>query len=241
MAFPPPTTVGEHLRSQWLNDLRKESLSNQIVSTTGLTFKRTPSGTSVNRSVDSKFGAFQGTLVTVVNLTDNDLKQWYFCGIEKVTDRDKMENNISKGVSYILRDIEAADFPDKIVMLAEPIKKNNSGQAFIRTESVMTRIRYNVDQSEDDLRYATIDTTAEGDGKYVLEASAIGFVAVIDVEEFQSSHEDWRWAVVRFPAATGLPVLFQATDDATNNVINGRRLKSDGSLAGDDQPFFALD
>jgi len=196
MSLPPPTVVGEFLSSDWLNNHRRETKKNTIVSATGLSFNRSEVGTTLYGRYLTPGEKQEGKIVTVVNDTGRDLPEFYFAGIQKLTSRDEMVGNFSQ-FDYVIRKAEAIDLNGRIVMLAEPIPDKGAGDAFISSDGLMTRVEYDESGDQDDLRFATIDT--EADNGYIAQASGLGPILVIDVEDKQDDHPDWRWAQVRFP------------------------------------------
>jgi len=231
MGLPGKTFVGEQLESRWLNELRQEVKSNTITAANGLTFRRTKNGLILN-APNGGSRSFTGEIVTVVNNTVYDLKQFWFVGIDNVTSRDNMVDNVSDTIDYLARKPKGKDLFGNLLMLAEPIDSGAAGDAYIRSSSMITRIAYATDGTEDDYRYATIDTTAnEGnEDAYLLKAAGAGPISVIDVEAIDNSHASWRWAVIKFPGLLSAPLLWQATADEANFEITAKQVNLDDTL-----------
>ena len=244
MTMPPTTSVGEQLSSSWLNRLREEVKSNVIVSAKGLAFNRGTGGTTISKDVAVGSPVFTGELVTVINLTGQDLNQWWFVGIENVTNREKMAENISSGVDYIIRKPVGTDLQNRLLLLAEPIAYNDTGQAYISSSSMICRVKYATDGSEDNYQAATIadfDASEDEEDSYILKASPAGFISIVDVEPDTSQHPDepdWRWAIIRFPVSLDQCRWKATSDPDADNKITAKRVLLDDTLDDDSEAIF---
>lgn len=236
MGFPDDTAPGEQLTAEWLNSLKAEVRKNVLVGSKGITFNRSTGGTTLTSGKDVGAIAFSGVLVDIVNGTGYDFGQWWFAGIEEVTNRDNMEGNISRGVDYVLRKPTQDDLYGRLVMLIEPVPYHGAGQGYISSDSMITKIFFAEDESEDDFRFASIDTEAsEGDeNAYMLKAVVSGPIEIIDVEPKQDSHPTWRWAVIRFPVSSASEGdLYKVTVAESGGEVTIKRMNLGGTVEGD--------
>lgn len=206
MPLPPPISKGEVITAKDLNSHRSETKRNTIVGATGMSFRRTPGGTTLGVKRELANQSPEGKLVTVINDTGRKLQPYWFAGIEKVTDRESMVGNYSD-VNYVLREPEDTDLDNRLVMLAEPIEDKAVGKAYIRSDGILSRVLYDEGGDDDDFRFASIEVGGDGGNAYTLLAKETGQIAVLDVEDKQDDHPDWRWAVVRFPIGSASGAL----------------------------------
>ncbi len=212
MALPPEIAKGEVITADpFLNGLRRDIKKNRIINTSGLQFRRTADGTTLSSKLLTESSAPEGKLVTVINNTGRDLQPYWFAGIEKVTGRESMEGNFSD-VNYVLREPTDDDLNGRLAMLAEPIKDQAAGKAYIQSDGLLSRVLYDEQVDEDDFRFATIEIGGEGGNAYTLKASESGQILVLDVEDKQDEIPGLRWAVVRFPIGVSSGILDEPHD-----------------------------
>jgi hypothetical protein len=102
---------------------------------------------------------------------------------------------------------------------------------------MITRISFATDGSEDEFRYATIDTDASDsdEGAYLLKAAPSGPIRILDIEPDTSAHQSepsWRWCIIRFPLFDKIQFA-EATSDPSGGTLTIKYRNSDGTLAGD--------
>jgi len=241
MALPNETKKGEILTSKWVNDLRGEVKRNTMVSTSGLTFSRGVGGTSLAIAPETDISAFSGVPAVIVNRTGRDLLPYLFVGVEEVTNRDGMQENVALGVDYVTRKPESEDLFGRLIMTAEEIPDGWSGNGFIASNEMITRIKYNPDGSEDNFRYATIsDLGAEATSEdgFILQAiDGGGPVQVIDVEPDTSSHPeepDWRWAVIKWGFDVAFPKFYEVISVVGDGTLKVKLADSAGDVVGEE-------
>ena len=234
MSLPNDASRGDVLTARFLNDIKAEVQKNEIVSSKGLSFNRTTSGTYLSTSIQYGLTPYKGVVETAINDIGHDLDQWWFAGVEEVSNRDNMEENVSDGSDLILRKPDINDIYNRLVMLAEPIPYGESGRVYTSSDMMITRVAFPADGSKDSYRYATIDTDAaeSSEEAYLLTAAQIGPVRIIDIGE---QVDDWKWCIIRFPISDiMIPRYATATSDPSGGTLTVKLTDSAGNLTGDD-------
>ena len=196
--LPPEVRVGERLKAKTVNALRSGIRENRILPGSGIKLIRDRQGTTVALAKRIKSRSLPGRLVVVLNNAGKDLPAWAISGIKQTTAHDDIASIVAEGIKYILRTPEESDKVTGYVILAEAIKDDAVGFAYISGDGILARIKYNEDGSEEDLLFAEIDPTKEDGDELFLYPTADGSARVIDKEETDIP-EGWRWAIVRFP------------------------------------------
>ena len=97
----------------------------------------------------------------------------------------------------------------------------------------------------DDHEYCEIVLYEEAgeDGEDIIRFSTVpqSRNRILWVEPDRVENEDLAWAYIMIGSGAALPQLYEATDNASDNAINGKQVKSDGSIIGDDVEFWAMD
>jgi hypothetical protein len=213
MALPPEQSSGNLLSAKWLNDHRGETKKNTIRPGNGININRSELGTTVSTSGNlNDYNNFTGTRVTVLNKTGRDLEAYMVAGIEDATftDEETVRDAASSGIQYILRRPEKGDDLSNWVLLLEDIDDDEAGHAFIRSDGVLARVRFEDDDKEDeDVQFAVFDfgdeedESSEADQFFELKASKAGDIRILDRDEDegaakQESGNDFVWCIIRF-------------------------------------------
>jgi len=92
-----------------------------------------------------------------------------------------------------------------------------------------------------DHKHAAIAQDPLNDTREVLESAPEGPALILwNSGDGESGPLDKFWCLVRFPSESTVPTLWEATGAASGNNITGKRIKSDGTLKGDDQNFWVI-
>jgi len=124
----------------------------------------------------------------------------------------------------------------RLCVLLQGLDTDEIGPAII-TGSVAVQI----DILDTNHLYATIASESTNDPTEVLESSPAGSVAILWANEGEEiDGTGVAWAIISL-GASSVPQLWEATSSASDNIIEGKRVNSSGSLSGDEQEFWAMD
>lgn len=242
MTLPKKAVAGTRLTANYLNELRAEVRRHHVTTGNGISSLRTDSGTAISLVGKNTFGQMPGRLVTVLNTTGSTLDAFSVAGIEQTDISGDLIKAISRGVGYVLREPESDDLISGWVILAEQIKDGEVGRAYISGDGILTRVKYNPDGSEDDLKFAEIDIDKTGEDLFFLYPSLSGSARILDAEtEDVNPTKGWRWVIVRFPVEHEIMnYIFKATADEADGEITAKRVDSLGVVQGVEFTFKVL-
>ena len=205
MPLPKKQSEGNVLGARWLNRLRGEVQGNRAMPGRGIAINKNPSGTTISSTNGSEYGKFEGTLVTVLNKTDKDLGAYTVAGIDDTTiEDDKTADGIADGIEYILRKPKKGDELSNYVILDEEIKADEAGRAYIRSDGVLARVRFEKDQLEDeDYAFARFEiddeeSSSTADKFFELKAAKSGDIRILERDTKEEDGNQFVWCIVRF-------------------------------------------